>query len=97
MNSVLCLSAEGLHKAVKHASDCACSRIAESSKEHTIDSKTYSIGNMICKQAAIDLGITAFEFFTVSKELLLTVYSFIATYVVILLQTPSAPTQTDKA
>uniref|UniRef100_A0A914X6R5 Uncharacterized protein n=1 Tax=Plectus sambesii TaxID=2011161 RepID=A0A914X6R5_9BILA len=72
----------------KQLKETVCFKIAEGSKNIDVDSTTYNIAMMICQQSTIDTGITAFDFFTVSKEMLLTIYSFIATYVVILLQSP---------
>uniref|UniRef100_A0A914VJF3 Uncharacterized protein n=1 Tax=Plectus sambesii TaxID=2011161 RepID=A0A914VJF3_9BILA len=88
VNCILCLSAEGLHNAAKEAKERVCFKIAEGGKDVDVDNTTYNIAMMICQQSTVDSGITAFGFFTVSKEMLLTIYSFIATYVVILLQTP---------
>uniref|UniRef100_A0A914VT44 Uncharacterized protein n=1 Tax=Plectus sambesii TaxID=2011161 RepID=A0A914VT44_9BILA len=60
-------------------------------EEHSrsdLDDVTYKTACLITQQASLDMGFTALGFFAVSKETLLALFSFVATYVVILLQTP---------
>uniref|UniRef100_A0A914WZ32 Gustatory receptor 3 n=1 Tax=Plectus sambesii TaxID=2011161 RepID=A0A914WZ32_9BILA len=88
INILLCFSADDLHNEAKEAKECICLKIVKENVRGRLDADIYQTASIIMQRATTDVGITALGFFTVSRAALLAIYSFIATYVVILLQTP---------
>uniref|UniRef100_A0A914XLA9 Uncharacterized protein n=1 Tax=Plectus sambesii TaxID=2011161 RepID=A0A914XLA9_9BILA len=89
VNSQICFSADRLHNEVLMAKESILLKISDENEEKDFSCKILQTANIISQQATSDIGITALGFFKLSKSALLTIYSFVITYVVILLQSPS--------
>uniref|UniRef100_A0A914VAC5 Gustatory receptor n=1 Tax=Plectus sambesii TaxID=2011161 RepID=A0A914VAC5_9BILA len=88
MNALVCCVVANLHDEIIASRDHILFRVANENADADLDENIYQTVGIIVKQATTDIGITALGFFKISKGALLMTYSFVITYVVILLQSP---------
>uniref|UniRef100_A0A914V9S0 Uncharacterized protein n=1 Tax=Plectus sambesii TaxID=2011161 RepID=A0A914V9S0_9BILA len=87
---LICCTADGLHNEASASREHVLLKIT-SSDDEDLPKNIYQTADIIVQQSSTEIGLTALGFFKLSKGALLTIYSLVITYVIILLQSVQGP------